>query len=308
MSQVAENEQAGIPTVSLIYADQDECFHQAATLSGSPTLRRVHVSRTLPGPQDVDRFIGFIFEELTRPLTKEEQAGGRFEINSNRILFEGTLDEAQEFYQQTERIASLKNAAPIARYTDGLPIIIPTEEKVARMLKGTSHKPDEMIVYQSTHRGFMGGDPLEKGSSVWFQPTSREATVEKVAINAVMAGCKPEYLPVVLAIAEAGGGGGGDGRGSQAYIVSGPIFKEIGMNCDVGIFGPGNPANRSIGHAAELMWRNFGGNIPAVTNCGVMGTPLFNCIPEDLDNLPSGMARPERRVRLQEERKHNLRG
>ena len=274
--------------MSLIYADQDECFHQAATLSGSPHLRRVHVSRTLEGPEDVDRFLPSVFESLTRPLTKEEQTGGRLQTNNNRILFEGTLDEAQEFYQQTERIPSLKNSAPIALYTDGLPIIVPTEERVARMLKGTSHQPDERIVYQTTHRGFMGGDPLEKGTTVLFQPVGREATVEQVAVNAVMAGCKPEYLPVVLAVAEAGGGGGGDGRGSQCYVVSGPYYKEIGMNCDVGIFGPGNPANRSIGRAAELMWRNFGGNVPTVTNCGVMGTPLFNCIPEDLDNLPPG--------------------
>jgi hypothetical protein len=288
LSHVAENEQAGIPSVSLVYADQDECFRQAASMSGSPNLRRVHVSRTLEGPEDVDRFLPAVFEALTRPLTKEELAGGTLAINNSRILFEGTLDEAHDFYQQTERIPALKNSAPIALYTDGLPIIVPTEERVARMLKGTSHQPGERIIYQSTHRGFMGGDPLDKGTLVLFQPVGREATVEQVAVNAVMAGCRPEYLPVVLAIAEAGGGGGGDGRGSQCYVVSGPYYKEIGMNCDVGIFGPGNPANRSIGRAAELMWRNFGGNIPAVTNCGVMGTPLFNCIPEDLDNLPPG--------------------
>jgi len=286
--QVAHNEQSGIPTVSLIYGDQDECFHQAALMSGSPCLRRVHVSRTLPGPEDVDRFMGQIFDALTRPLTKEEQAGGRIEPDSRRILFEGTPDEAQDFYQQTETFPSLKYNAPIAKYTDGLPIIIPTEERVAKMLKGTSHKPDEKIVYQARHRGFMGGDALEKGSTVLYAPLDRETTVEKVAINAVMAGCKPEYLPILLTIAEAGGGGGGDGRGSQCYVVSGPIAKEIGMNFDVGVFGPGNPANRSIGRAAELMWRNFGGNIPTVTNCGVMGAPLFNCIPEDLDNLPPG--------------------
>ena len=257
-------------------------------LSGSPCLRRVHVSRTLPGPEDVDRLMGPMFDALTRPLTKEEMAAGRYGVPHDRIIFEGTLDEAQEFYQQTERIPSIKNNAPIAIYTDGLPVIIPTEERVANMLKGTTHKPDELIRYQKGHRGFMGGDAAEKGASVLFQPVLREATVERVAVNAVMAGCKPEYLPIVLAIAEAGGGGGGDGRGSQAYIVSGPIYKEIGMNCDVGIFGPGNPANRSIGRAAELMWRNFGGNVPTVTNCGVMGAPLFNCIPEDLDSLPPG--------------------
>jgi hypothetical protein len=259
-------------------------------LGGSPCLRRIHVSRTLPGPEDVDRFLPSVFDALTRPLTKEEKAGGRYTVPDKRILFEGTLDEAQEFYQQTEKIPSLKNAAPIAVYTDGLPIIIPTEERVAAMLKGTSHKPDELITQKADHGALpMGmGVARKKGDPIFFQPVRRKATVEHVAVNAVMAGCKPEYLPVLLAIAEAGGGGGPDGRGSVGFIVSGPIYKEIGMNCDVGIFGPGNPANRSIARAAELMWRNFGGNVPNVTNCGVMGAPLFNCIPEDLDALPPG--------------------
>jgi hypothetical protein len=288
--QVAENEQAGIPTVSLLYADQDECFHQAAMMSGSSNLRRVHVSRALPGPEDVDRFLPAMLDALVRPLTQEEKAGGRLELIDTRVLFEGTMDEAYEFFTQTENVPALKNNVPIAKYTDGLPIVVPTEERVAKMLKGTSHKPEELIVQTREHGGLpMGmGVARKKGDPVLFQPVKRTATVEKVAVNAVMAGCRPEYMPLLLAIAEAGGGGGGDGRGSQAFIVSGPYAKEIGMNCDVGILGPGNPPNRSIARAAELMWRNFGGNVPNVTNCGVMGAPLFNCIPEDLDNLPPG--------------------
>jgi hypothetical protein len=289
--QVADVEQAGIPTVSLIYGDQDEAFEQAGTLSGSPGLRRVHVSRTLPGPEDVDGFLPKVFDALTRPLTEKEKKPGRLVINNNRILFEGTLDEAQDFYLQTENIPSLRYNAPIALYTDGLPVVIPTEERVAAMLKGTSHKPDELITYQTDHRSFAfqtSRGAAKKGDPVTFMPVKRRATVELVAVNAVMAGCKPEYMPVLLAIAEAGGGGGNDGRGSVAFCVSGPIAKEIGMNFDVGIFGPGNQANRSIARAGELMWRNFGGNIPNVTNVGVMGCPLFNCIPEDLDSLPPG--------------------
>ena len=60
------------------------------------------------------------------------------------------------------------------------------------------------------------------------------------------------------------------------------------MNFDVGMLGPGNQANRSIGRAAELMWINLGGNIPKVTSCGIMGNPLFNCFPENIDALPPG--------------------
>jgi hypothetical protein len=289
--QVADNEQTGIPTVSMLYADQDEAFVQAGKMSGSPHLRRIHVSRTLPGPVDVDGFIRPLMDALVRPLNAEEKAGSIYEIDNKRILFEGTLEDAQEFYMQAEKIPTLRYNAPIAKYTDGLPIIVPTEERVAAMLKGTSHKPDELIVHQTDRAEFAfqsKGHKIEKGTPVKFMPLKRTATVERVAVNAVMAGCQPEYFPVVLAIAEAGGGGGSDGRGSQGYVVSGPISKEIGMNFDVGIMGPGNPANRSIGRAAELMWRNFGGNVPNVTNVGVMGSPMFNCIPEDIDNLPPG--------------------
>ncbi len=290
MFQVASIEQSGIPIVSLIYADQDECFTQAAVLQGSPCLRRVAVSRTLQGPEDVDRFLPLVFKEFTRPLTEKEKQSGVHAINQDRILFEGTLREAEEFYNQADIYPAL-DGAPIARYTDGLPVTLPSEDRVAEMLKGTSHKPDELVTYQSDHVGvsFQSvGASKPKGTPVVFRPVDRRATVEQVAVNAVMAGCKPEYFPVVLAIAEAGGGGGGDGRGSQAFCVSGPIAKEIGMNFSVGVMGPGNRANRSIARAGELMWRNFGGNIPNVTNCGVMGAPLFNCIPEDVDNLPPG--------------------
>jgi hypothetical protein len=260
-------------------------------LSGSPRLRRVHVSRTLPGPEDVDGFLPKVFDALTRPLTDNEKKSGRLVINNDRILFEGTLEEAEEFYHQTENIPSLRYSAPIALYTDGLPVVIPTEDRVAAMLKGTSHRPDEVITYQADHRAFgvqTTRGTGRKGASVTYMPIPRRATVELVAVNAVMAGCKPEYMPVLLAIAESGGGGGMDGRGSIGFCVSGPITKEIGMNFDVGVFGPGNVANRSIARAGELMWRNFGGNIPNVTNVGVMGCPLFNCIPEDLDSLPPG--------------------
>ncbi len=291
MFQVADLEQSGIPTVSLIYGDQDEAFEQAGTLSGSPNLRRIHVSRVMLGPADVDRFIVPLLDALVRPLSPVEKTASRLELKDDRILFEGTMEEAQEFYQQSEKIPTLRYNASICKYTDGLPVIVPTEERVAKMLKGTSHKPDELIVHQTDRSEFAfqaKGHVIAKGSPVKFMPVKRTATVEKVAVNAVMAGCLPEHLPIVLAIAEAGGGGGLDGRGSIGFVVSGPISREIGMNFDVGVFGPGNPANRSIARAAELMWRNFGGNVPNVTNVGVMGAPLFNCIPEDLDNLPPG--------------------
>lgn len=231
-----------------------------------------------------------LVDALVRPLNADEKKGGRWEVPDKRVLFEGSLDEAVEFYQQQEIVPSLGNA-PMCIYTDGLPIVIPTEERVAAMLKGTSHKADEIIRYQSDHnlgdRLNQMGNTGKKGDPVHFMPMKRTATVEKIAIIGVMAGCKPKDMPVLLAMAESGGGCG-DGRGHGGFCLSGPITKEIGMNFEVNVLGAGNQANRSLGRASDLMFRNLGGNIPSVTNCGVYGSSLANCFPENADALPPG--------------------
>jgi hypothetical protein len=276
--------------VLIIYPDQEECFRQAARLTGVPQLRTIHVTRTELGPVDVERIIGPVMDALVRPLTAKEKEKGRYELPDKRILFEGTLEEAQDFYSQTEIIANIGNA-PFCKYTDGLPVVIPTEERVARMLKGTSHKADEILKFQSTHRQGdrqvqMGRSGI-KGDDVAFLPMKRRATVEKIATIGVMAGCKPEHMPILLAMAESGGGCG-DGRGGGFFVISGPIGKEVGMNFETNVLGPGNPSNRALGRAADLMWRNLGGEIPGVNNCGVYGQGINNCFPENAEALPPG--------------------
>ncbi len=290
MPHLATIEKRGIPSVFIIYEDQDECFEQACRLNGIPHLRRINCSRVIPGPEDVDRWIDDLLDALVRPLTAEEKAGGKWEEPDKRILFEGTLEEANEFYQQTMIVPTLQNA-PFSIYTDGMPIVIPTEERVAKMLTGTSHKPDEIITYQADHRlgdriNQMGSSGV-KGEPVYFMPMRRKATVEKVATIGVMAGCKPEHMPILLTMAESGGGCS-DGRGGGSFCISGPIAREIGMNFDVNVLGPGNPSNRCLGRATDLMWRNFGQQIPSVNNCGVYGGGITNVFPENADALPPG--------------------
>jgi len=272
--------------------EETEKIRHDAVLWGVPKLRLVEASRRILGPEDVENFISPLMDALTRPLTDDEQERGRFAPQESRILFEGTLDEAQEFYQQTENIPGILNA-PFSKYTDGLPIIIPTEEKVEKMLKGTSHKPDEIIAHRSDHPIMIKGDPpIKAGDPVRFGPMRRIATVEQVAVNAVMAGCKPEYFPVVLAIAESGGGTG-DGRGQGgAFIVSGPIYKEIGMNVSYGMFHPCNAPNMAIGRVGSLMWRNLGGYKQSVTTVTTgFGNPVTNggfIFAEYAEGLPPG--------------------
>lgn len=146
-------------------------------------------------------------------------------------------------------------------WSDGLPVVPPTPERVYRMLQGTSRKPDEVL-------GLMPPDLVP-------------CTVEKVAINAVMAGCKPEYMPVVLAAVEAALVDEFGMHGllcttmfaGPLVLVNGPVAKRIGMNSGVNALGQGNRANASIGRALQLVVRNVGGGRPGEIDRATMGTP-----------------------------------
>ena len=110
MPYLAKLEKAGIPTVLVDLADQHEMVKQEALVSGVPKIRHLHASRTLPGPADVDNWIKPMLEALIRPLTDEEKAYGHWEIPQERILFRGTFDEAEEFYQQVQYVPHPVNA------------------------------------------------------------------------------------------------------------------------------------------------------------------------------------------------------
>jgi len=129
-------------------------------------------------------------------------------------------------------------------WTDGMPIELPTEGKVAEMLTGTDHPPDEVV-------GMM---------SVTTHEERCEYTVEKVAVNAVMAGARPEHFPVILALAASREPSMPSSTTSfgRMVIVNGPIRKQIGINCGAGAFSPFNFANAVIGRAYTLMSFNFG--------------------------------------------------
>jgi hypothetical protein len=144
------------------------------------------------------------------------------------------------------------------KWTDFLPIVLPTEKRVEAMLAATSHAPDEVI-------GRM-------------RPTStREAweyTVEKVAVNAVMAGATPAHFPVILALAASQVSARGSTTSSTAnmVVVNGPIRREIEMNHGIGAMGPYNHANAAIGRAYGLLSQNLqGGSVPGLTYLGSQG-------------------------------------
>jgi hypothetical protein len=145
--------------------------------------------------------------------------------------------------------------------TDGLPVIPPTEERVRRMLAGTSLQPGHVVAE--------------------LPPRGGVATVEKLAINAVMAGCLPEYLPVIIAAVEAMAQPQFNLTGVQTttnpvaplVLINGPIRLKIGVNCGAGALGPGRRANATIGRAVRLILMNVGGAIPGDADKSILGMP-----------------------------------
>ena len=169
-------------------------------------------------------------------------------------------------------------------WTDGLPVVPPTDLRIARMLSGTTRGPDEVLGL--------------------IPPNLVECTVEKAAINAVMAGCRPEYFPVVLAVIEAALKPEFSMHGLLAtlwfsgpvIIVNGPVSKRIGMNWAGNALGQGNRANATIGRAFQLLIRNVGGGRPREIDRSVFGNPgkYTFCFPEDEtdpDWVPLNVAR-----------------
>ena len=145
--------------------------------------------------------------------------------------------------------------------TDGLPVVPPSRERVDAMLAATTRPRDELVAQ--------------------VPPNFGRATVEKLAVNAVMAGCRPEYFPVVLAVVEAAcdpvfnlhGQSGTTNAASPLIIVNGPVRKELGINCAAGVFGPGYRANATIGRALRLVMINLGGTRAGQISMSTMGHP-----------------------------------
>ena len=147
-------------------------------------------------------------------------------------------------------------------FSDGLPLVPPTPERVIRMLAGTTRDPQDVVAI--------------------VPPNLAPATVEKVAINAVMAGCRPEYLPVVIAALEAvctdefniHGVNATTMGASPVLVVNGPIRHRIGMNMKLAALGTGNRANATIGRAVRLIIRNLGGARPGGVDRSTLSSPM----------------------------------
>jgi hypothetical protein len=162
------------------------------------------------------------------------------------------------------------------KLSDGLPIVPPTAERVTRMLDATSRDSQEII----------GSIP----------PKWAPCTIEKIAINAVMAGCLPQYLPTIIAAVEAiceprfnlYGVQATTGYVGPALLLNGPVRKQLELNCDAGVFGPGFRSNATIGRAIRLILITVGGGYPGDTDRSTFGWPgkYTMCFGENQERSP----------------------
>jgi hypothetical protein len=190
-------------------------------------------------------------------------------------------DAALQTRFQSEQLEVADSVAAIELFfergwTDGLPIVPPTPEAVEEMLEYAGHEP-------GTH---LGSVPERR----------RDVTVEKVAVNAVMAGCLPAFLPVVLTAVEAileprfslVGPSSNTAGAAVLIVVNGPVARQLGLNSKDNLFGPGNRANATIGRAVRLTMINAMGTAPGVFDQSCMGHPgkYTYCIAENEADSP----------------------
>jgi hypothetical protein len=189
-----------------------------------------------------------VVEALTRPLTPEEKSPKPQTGKSPRVAFKGNIQEVNQFYY-------------MKGWTDGLPIIPPTDVAVEEMMTGTDLPPDHIVATIIPRKG--------------------KATVEKIAINAVMAGALPTYMPVLIATVQALADPKtrfdtfevSTGSWAPFLAVNGRIRNDININCSSGALSPGDIANAAIGRAVGLIVKNIGGARKAIEDMGVIGNP-----------------------------------
>jgi hypothetical protein len=261
----------GIPAVPIVISEFYRQETETALLKGMPGLRiewvqgpvwaktREQLRRdVINGISPISKkyVMQEIVEHLTKPLTAEEKKTGEYIRDKGPATFTDTPENLQKMFQDN-------------RWTDFLPVVLPTEERVADMLKGTSHAPDEIVGKMS---------PTNTGN--YFEYWT--FTVKDVAVNAVMAGCKPEYLPILLAAGSTNKEAisVSDNSFVDAMVINGAIRDEIGLNYGIGAMGPYAHANTTIGRAWSLMAINLG-------NCGKVGTTYMGVVgnPMNLINI-----------------------
>jgi hypothetical protein len=260
-SQVCEI--AGFPTSSLTC---EGFLGQAAATSVGLGMPNLPVATIVghPGAQSVEEIrrnaaevsADMVIDNLLSQPDVIELAP---EPSAREIVFSGTFEEVNAHFYEKE-------------WSDGLPIFPPTLEKIEEFLSFTTRDPDEIL-----------GIVL---------PSSRAVTVWATAVNGVMAGCRPEYMPILVALAEAmadpvyGVEHSGNTPGAETLIIlNGPIIKQLGFNYEQGVLRDGFMANTSVGRFWRLALRNMAGFLPHKTDKGSFGNTFRVVLAENEDSL-----------------------
>jgi hypothetical protein len=228
--------------------------HSAASSKGVPGIRilPLNVACESTVAEDIEagtaEAMPSIAEALTNPLTAEEKSPQQSTSAPPRIAFKGNYEKVNEFFYRKG-------------WTDGLPIVPPTEKAVAEMITGTDLPPDHVVTKVIPRMG--------------------KASVEKIAVNAVMAGALPTHMPVLIAAVEALMNQKtrfdtfevSTGSWAPFFAINGPIRNDIHINCSSGALSPGDIANAAIGRAIGLIVKNIGGARKGIEDMGVIGNP-----------------------------------
>jgi hypothetical protein len=256
-------EEAGVPSVSLTC---EGFIGQAATTATGLGLPSLPVA-IVPGHVDVQtveelraNVLAVTVEGVVQGLTSPpEKASDIEEPDPGEVVFEGTYDEINRFYYENG-------------WSDGLPIVPPTAARVQEFLKHAGRDADEELGV--------------------LLPDKRSATIRTVAINGVMAGCRPEYMPVLVALIEAmadpryGVEHSGNTPGAETLIiVNGPVIRRLGFNYQQGALRDGFQANTAIGRFWRLYLRNVAGFLPHKTDKGTFGNTWRVVLAENEDAL-----------------------
>lgn len=256
-------ERAGFPTSSLVC---EGFLGQAAATALGLGMPNMPVAKIVghPGAQSSEEIRRFAAEvtaaDVVANLTVQPDT---IELGTDPgphdIVFSGTWEEVNDHFYEQE-------------WSDGLPIVPPTIAKIKEFLSWTDRDPDEVL-----------GVVL---------PASRAVTIWATAVNGVMAGCRPEYMPVLVALAEAmcdpvyGVEHSGNTPGAETLIVlNGPIIKELKFNYQQGVLRDGFRANTSVGRFWRLALRNMAGFLPHKTDKGTFGNTFRVVLPENEDAL-----------------------
>jgi hypothetical protein len=258
VADAVEIERRGIPTVTVFSTAFAKAARIQAAGRGMPDLRLVkipHPMHTAPRAVVTER-ADAVIDALADRLTVAAPRARLETLAQDDALAEPDLDAQELFFARG--------------WTDGLPVTLPSLEKINAMVAASGRDPADAI------------GPIP--------PRWRMAAIEKIAVNAVMAGCRPEYFPVVLAAIEAlldddcqlYGIQTATNTTAPLIIVNGPLADELELNANSNVFGQGCRANATVGRAVQLVFRNIGGDIAGETDMATHGQAgkFTSCIAE----------------------------